>query len=110
PPGGNLDISARIVAQAFTDKLGQSFVVENKAGAGGMIGGLHVARAAPEGHILLVGGSGPTTISPQLYAKPLYDPSQDLTPIGLMSITPIALVARSELPVGNVRDVIALAR
>ena len=110
PPGGNLDLSGRIVAQALTDQTGQTFVVDNRGGAGGMIGGEVVAKAHPDGYTLLVGGSGPTTISPLLYQKAAYDPARDLAPISLFSIAAIAIVVHPRIPANNLRELIALAR
>ena len=110
PPGGNLDISGRIVAQALAEQTAQTFVVDNRGGAGGMIGGEIVAKAQPDGYTLLVGGSGPTTISPLLYPKAAYDPVRDLAPISLFSIAAIAIVVHPRIPASNVRELIALAK
>jgi tripartite-type tricarboxylate transporter receptor subunit TctC len=110
PPGGNLDISGRIVAQALSEQLAQSFVVDNRGGAGGMIGAEVVAKAAPEGYTLLLGGSGPTTISPLLYSKPPYDPVRDFAPISLLSLSAIVVLAHPSIPARNLRELIALAK
>ena len=109
-PGGNTDISGRIIADALSKRLQQSFIVENRGGAGGLIGGMAAAKAPPDGYTLLVGASGPTTISPLLYNQSNYDPMRAFTPIGLLSIAAIAIVSNPSLPVRNVADLIALAR
>lgn len=109
-PGGNTDISARIIADALSRRFRSSFVVENRGGAGGLIGGMVAAKAAPDGYTLLVGASGPTTISPLLHPDANYDPMHAFTPINLLAIAAIAIVANPSLPVKNVSDLIALAR
>jgi tripartite-type tricarboxylate transporter receptor subunit TctC len=110
PPGGNTDITGRIIAQAFTEQMKQSFFVDNRAGAGGMIGGEIVAKAQPDGYTLLIGTSGATSISPQLYAKPLYDTFRDFTPISLLALAPIAILAHPSVPAKNLHELIALAK
>src|SRR5262245_40902438 len=73
-PGGSNDLIARVVAQKLTERLGQPFIVENKAGAGGVIAADTVARAAPDGHTLLVAPAGSMVINPAVYSKLPYDP------------------------------------
>jgi len=109
-PGGNTDISARIIADALSRRLKGSFIVENRGGAGGLLGGMVAAKAAPDGYTLLVGASGPTTISPLLHPEANYDPVKAFTPISLLAIAAIAIVVNPSLPVKDVRDLIALAR
>jgi tripartite-type tricarboxylate transporter receptor subunit TctC len=90
-PGGNLDVTARVFADAMSKELGQSFVVENKPGAGGVVGQEGVARAAPDGYTLVVATSGTTVVSPLLVGgKPPYQLS-DFACIGLMAVTPLVL-------------------
>jgi tripartite-type tricarboxylate transporter receptor subunit TctC len=108
--GGNTDISGRIIAEAFTKRLGQSFVVENRGGAAGLLGASAVAKARPDGYTLLIGASGPTTISPMLHPSPGFDPQKALTPISLISTAAIAIVANPSVPAKNVTDLIELAR
>lgn len=110
PPGGNTDITGRIVAQAFTEQMKQSFFVDNRAGAGGMIGGEIVAKAQPDGYTLLIGTSGATSISPQLYSKPLYDTFRDFAPVSLLALAPIAILAHPSVPAKNLSELIALAK
>jgi tripartite-type tricarboxylate transporter receptor subunit TctC len=81
-PGGNVDITARTVAPALSEILGQQVVVENKPGAGGFIGTLGVVRATPDGYTLLLGSSGSIAVGPALDQKAPYDPTKDLTAIG----------------------------
>jgi tripartite-type tricarboxylate transporter receptor subunit TctC len=110
PPGGNTDISARIIADALTTRLGKTFVVDNKGGAGGIIGAKAAAGAAPDGYTLLLGASGPTTISPLIYKKAGYDVARDFAPISLLSLAPIAIVVHPSFPAKTVADLIAIAK
>lgn len=91
-PGGAVDSVARNVAMHLTSAWGQPVVVENKAGAGGAIGAMSVARAAPDGYTLLLGSIGPMTINPSLQAKVPYDTAQDFEPVALIAKTPAVLV------------------
>src|SRR5215470_12516140 len=108
--GGGNDILARLIAQHMGQALGQQFVIENRAGAGGTIGARAVAKAPPDGHTLMVGHSGVFAIAPALYADPGYDPRRDFAPIGLIASYHQILVTHPSLPVSNVADLIALAR
>jgi tripartite-type tricarboxylate transporter receptor subunit TctC len=108
--GGGNDILARLLAQHMGQALGQQFVIENRAGAGGTIGARAVAKASPDGHILMVAHSGVFAIAPALYADPGYDPRRDFAPIGLIASYQQILVARPSLPVRSIADLIALAR
>jgi tripartite-type tricarboxylate transporter receptor subunit TctC len=108
--GGGNDILARLIAQHMGHALGQQFVIENRAGAGGTIGARAVAKAPPDGHTLMVGHSGVFGVAPALYADPGYDPRRDFAPIGLIASYQQILVTHPSLPVRNVADLIALAR
>lgn len=108
--GGNTDISGRILADALSKRLGQSFVVENRGGAAGLLGANAVAKAQPDGYTLLIGASGPTTISPLLHPSQGFDPQKALAPISLISISAIAIVANPSVPAKNVAELIALAK
>jgi tripartite-type tricarboxylate transporter receptor subunit TctC len=108
--GGGNDILARLLAQHMGQALGQQFVIENRAGAGGTIGARAVAKAPPDGHTLMVGHSGVFAIAPALYADPGYDPRRDFAPIGLIASYQQVLVTHPSLPVRRVPDLIALAR
>jgi tripartite-type tricarboxylate transporter receptor subunit TctC len=108
--GGGNDILARLIAQHMSRTLGQPFVIENRPGAGGTIGARAVAKAAPDGHTLMVGHSGVFGIAPALYADPGYDPRRDFAPIGLIASYQQILVVHPSLPVRSVANLIALTR
>ena len=109
PPGGSNDVLSRITAQALAPGLGQSVVVDNRAGAGGMIGADHVAKSAPDGYTI-VNVQASFTANAALRAKMAYDPLGDFAYIGMMARGPLLAVVHPSLPVKNVKDLIALAR
>jgi tripartite-type tricarboxylate transporter receptor subunit TctC len=109
-PGGGTDLVARVIAQQLTQTLGQAVIVDNRAGAGGVVGTEHVARAAPDGYTLLLGSPGPITINPNLRAKTPYDPIRDFAPVSLATISPFVLSVHPSLPVKSVGELVALAR
>lgn len=109
PPGGPTDIVGRIVAAALADKLGQSVVIDNRPGASGMIGADMVAKAAPDGYVLLVNVSG-QLVNPALYANMSHDPLKDFRGITNLASTPIQLVVSANSPVRSVADLVALVR
>jgi tripartite-type tricarboxylate transporter receptor subunit TctC len=106
PPGGGTDAFARYIAQGLTSKLGQSVIVENKAGGNGSIAAEYVARAAPDGYTILLGYTATHGISPALL-KQRYDPIKDFEPIGMIAFSPTLLVANSTLPIKNTKELIA---
>jgi tripartite-type tricarboxylate transporter receptor subunit TctC len=108
--GGGNDILARLIAQHMGSALGQQFVIENRAGAGGTIGARTVAKAPPDGYTLMVGHSGVFGIAPALYADPGYSPRRDFAPIGLIASYQQILVVHPSMPVRSVAELIALAR
>jgi tripartite-type tricarboxylate transporter receptor subunit TctC len=108
-PGGPVDITARIVAQKLGESLGQPVIVENRAGASGMIGAELVAKSAPDGHTLLANASI-HVIVPSLFSKMAYDPIRDFAPITVASSSPLMLVVTPALPVKNIKGFIALAK
>ena len=108
-PGGGADIIARILGQKMTDSWGQQVVVDNRAGASGNIGAEIVAKAAPDGHTLLMASSA-LAINPSVYRSVPYDPIKDFAPITQPALLPNILVAHSSVPVKTVRDLIALAK
>ena len=110
PPGGNIDITARAIAPGLGDSLGQTVVVDNRGGAGGIIGIEIVTKSAPDGHTLVLASSGTVTVAPSLYSKIPYDPVKDLTSIALLSYVPIVLVVNPALPTKSIKDFIALAK
>ncbi|MBA2961994.1 MULTISPECIES: Bug family tripartite tricarboxylate transporter substrate binding protein [Ramlibacter] len=105
PPGGPLDVLARSLAQPLGDALGQPIVVDNRAGAGGVIGSDFVAKAAPDGYTLLF-GSTPLSIQETLLPKLPYSVYKDFTPIANMAVGPQALVVGNSVPVSNVQELI----
>jgi tripartite-type tricarboxylate transporter receptor subunit TctC len=109
-PGGNIDITARAMAPGLSEQLGQSIVVDNRGGAGGIIGADLVAKATPDGYTLVVGSSGTLTVAPSLYSKMPYDAVRDFAPITLLSYVPIVLVVHPNNTAKNVRDFIALGK
>lgn len=108
PPGSGTDIASRTVAQELTEAFGKQFVIDNRPGAGGMIGTEIAAHSAPDGYTLLAVSSS-YTINPSVYAKVPYDPKRDLQPISLIASTPYLMIAHPSLHAKTVADVIALA-
>jgi tripartite-type tricarboxylate transporter receptor subunit TctC len=108
--GGPADVTGRIVADIFTRHLGQKFVVENAVGAGGTIGTLRVARAAPDGYTILSGHMGTNALASAFYPNLGYDPQKDFEPIGLSAEFPEMLVVRKDFPADNLREFIAYAK
>ena len=108
--GGAGDIFTRTIAQKLTDALGYSFVVDNRPGANGGIGTDLVAKAAPDGHTLLMGNSGPLTVNPVLYKKVPYDPVKDFAPITQGTSYMYVLVVPAALPVTNLNEFTALLK
>ena len=108
--GGTTDLSARIVADQLTRSLGQTFVVDNKAGAGGNLGAAEVARAAPDGYTFLMGTPGTQAINQFLYAKMPYDTAKDLVPVSFVVRVPNVLMVNPQLPVKTLPELIALLK
>ena len=110
PAGGGIDLIARTVAQKLSDAWGFQFVIDNRAGGGGVIGTEIVARAAPDGHTLLTASGTGLVINPLLIAKLPYDPFRDFAPISLLAINPTLLCVHPSTPVTSVKELIAYAR
>lgn len=111
PPGGATDVVTRIVAQKLNDQYKrQAAIVDNRGGAGGVVGSEIVARAAPDGYTLVMGTTGTHAINASLYAKPSYDPVKDFAPVTPAALLPNMLVAHPSVPAKNVRELIALAK
>jgi len=108
-PGGSTDTLARIVGQKLTERSRQPVIIENRAGAGGHIGAEQVAKSAPDGYTLLLGGV-PHAISASLYSKLPYDLARDLAAIAEVASFPSAIVLHPSLPANSVKELIALAR
>ena len=110
PPGGSTTVMARNVADKMAAALGQSIVVENRAGAGGTIGTRSAAKAAPDGYTILLSYTGTFSIAPAAYANPGYDPRKDFAPIGMIGAAPNLLVITPSLPVKSMAELIKYAK
>jgi len=110
PAGGGVDVIGRIVADKLAAELGQPVVIDNRGGAAGVIGTRVAARAAPDGYTLVMATSGSIAINPNLYANPGYQTLKNLAPIGLISSTPIVLMAHPSAPEQSLAEVIASAK
>jgi tripartite-type tricarboxylate transporter receptor subunit TctC len=108
--GGPLDTVGRIMAQALSDELGQQFVVENVGGAGGMIGASRVAKAEPDGYTMLVGSNTTFSLNQIIYKKPLVDGAKDFAHVAIFADSPRILLARKDLPVGSLKELVDYAR
>ena len=109
-PGGNVDISARIIAPPLAEVLGQTVVVDNRPGAGGNLGASLVAKSTPDGHTLLVGSSGPLSVNPVIFKNLPYDSLKDFAPISTVQAVPLVLLASPKSGFNSVADVIAAAK
>jgi tripartite-type tricarboxylate transporter receptor subunit TctC len=109
-PGGPTDILSRAFAEPLSNALGTPVVVDNRGGAGGVVGTEIVARAAPDGYTMMIGHVGTHAINPSLYGKVNYDPERDFQPISLVATWPLALSVHPSVPAKNVKELIALAR
>jgi len=111
PPGGSVDVTARILAQKLSENLGQQVIVENRAGAGGNTGADSVAKAEADGYTLLFTAPGPLVINQTLYTKGLpFDPTRDFAPVALFAVAPIVLMVHPGVAAQNVQELIALAK
>ena len=108
--GGNADLVARLMAEYMAPSLGQTIVVENRAGAGGSLGAGQVAAASPDGYTLLTGSNGPLTVNPFVQAKLSYDPIKDFVAIGLANLAPHAIVLHESVPAKTVPELVALSK
>src|SRR5499427_9530565 len=110
PPGVAPDVTARLLADKFSEAWGKPVVVENVTGAGSNIATDRVAKAAPDGYTLLMGGNSALVISPSLYDKLPYDPVRDFTPISQVFIAANLLVVHPDVPAKTLPDLVTLAR
>ena len=108
--GGTADLMARISSQKFAESFGQQFVVDNRPGAGGLIGTEQVAKAAPDGLTLLLATTAPNSVAPSLYAKLPFDPVRDFASVSLMATTCYVLSVHPSMRVSNARQLVALAK
>jgi len=109
-PGGGTDITARTLAARLTQKWGQSVIVENRGGAGGILGAEVVARAKPDGYTLLVANVGITSINPALYTRLPYNPDTAFAPVSLVCELPFVLMASPSFPPNSVKELIAYSK
>src|SRR3970282_3038969 len=110
-PGGGTDIIARMIAQGLTDSWGQTVVVDNRGGAGGIAGVTIVAKqAAADGYTMLLGSVGHLSFAPAVRSNLGFDPLKDLTPISLAAVQPFVVGASLSLPVNSIRDLVAAAK
>jgi tripartite-type tricarboxylate transporter receptor subunit TctC len=110
PPGGGNDATARMIAERLGVIFGQTVIVDNRGGAGGLVGTRSVAKAAPDGYTILLGHTGSIGINPTLYAHAGFDPRKDFVPLGLIAQMPLALLVHPSVPASDVRELIQLAR
>jgi len=110
PPGGAVDIASRAIADALTKTMGQSVIVENRAGAGGNLGGEIAAKSPPDGYTLFMTTSGIQAINPALYAKMNYDPNKDFVPVVALVSLDNVLVMHPSVRVNSVKELIDLAK
>ncbi|HKQ29471.1 MAG TPA: tripartite tricarboxylate transporter substrate binding protein [Burkholderiales bacterium] len=108
--GGLPDTMARLVGQKMGESMGQQLVIENRGGAGGIVGTAEVAKSAPDGYSLLVADVSQIAINPHLFAKLPYDPLKELTGVSLMGTSALYLVAHSSVPANNMKELVALIK
>ena len=108
--GGANDAIARVIAQKLTEQLGQSFIVDNRTGAGGNVGTVAAARAKPDGYTLMVTADSSMVINPSLYKSTGFDPIKDFEPVGTVATAGYVLVAHPSFPAKNTAELIALAK
>ena len=110
PPGGAVDMVGRVVGQKLSVRLGQPVVIENRAGAGTVIGAGYVAKAAPDGYTLLISSGSTFTVNPAINPRLPYDAIKSFEPVALVARVPLILVAHAQVPFGNVRQLVAAAQ
>jgi len=110
PAGGNADVLARALAAELGEKLGQTFIVDNRTGAGGNIGGAAVAKAPPDGYTLMFGTPGPIATNKLMYKSLPYDPEKDLVPVVLVAKSPLIVAAHPSFPAKDLKELIAYAK
>jgi len=109
-PGGPVDVIARTIFSGLSEALGQVIVIDNRPGAGGIIGAEIVVRAAPDGYTLMFAHSGPLAIETALHSKLSYHPLKDFAPVSLVAASPYALIVNNATPARSVKELVALAR
>ena len=109
-PGGGTDTLARLVGQKLSEALGQAVVIDNRPGAGGVIGTDLVAKSPPDGYTIMLASASPITVAPHLHKQLPYNPLKDFAPITLITIVPAVLAVHPTLPVTSVKELVALAK
>ena len=110
PPGGGTDRVARIIGEKLAEQMSQPVVIENRAGAGGVVGTEASARAAPDGYTMVLGSTATHAVNPGLYSKPGYDPIADFVAISPLATTPAILVVNASLQVSSLQELLAMLR
>jgi tripartite-type tricarboxylate transporter receptor subunit TctC len=110
PPGGASDIVARLIGQKMSESTGQPVVIDNKAGAGGMVGAEAVARSTPDGYTILYGSTGPNGINAAFYKKMPYDPVKDFAGVTQVNVLPMVLMVNPTVPAKSLKELIELAK
>lgn len=110
PPGGATDVIGRLLGKQLSDRLGQSVVIDNRPGAGTIVGASYVAKAAPDGYTLFISSGTTFTVNPAIHAKLPYDPVKSFEPIGLTGRTGLILLANRDVPVNNMKELVAAAK
>jgi tripartite-type tricarboxylate transporter receptor subunit TctC len=110
PPGGSTDLLARRIAEKLSASLGQTVVVDNRAGAGGTVGADHVAKSSPDGYTLLMGVTGSNAIAGALYPSLPYDPVKSFSPVTIVAVAPLVLAVNPDSPAKTVQEFVALAK
>jgi tripartite-type tricarboxylate transporter receptor subunit TctC len=110
PPGGGTDIIARIIANQLSIQMKQPFVVENRAGAGTVVGSAFAANSPPDGYTLLTGLTANMAVNPSLFAKLSYDPIRDFTPVSMLAQFPFAVVVNNNFPAHSIKELIDMAK
>jgi tripartite-type tricarboxylate transporter receptor subunit TctC len=108
--GGGTDVAARVIAQKLSEAMGQSFVVENRAGASGLIASEQVAKSPPDGYTIMVGSQTTLAVAPALYRKIQLDPVKELTGLAMIGVSPLVAVVNASSPIKTVQDLIAEAK
>lgn len=109
-PGGNVDVTARLIAPAMSEILGQPIIVENRSGAGGLVGTAAALGAKPDGYTLLMGSSGTLTVGPNVFPNWPHDPIKGITPISNIQFVPLVLVVKANSPIKSVQELVQLAK
>ncbi|MGO4328149.1 Bug family tripartite tricarboxylate transporter substrate binding protein [Cupriavidus sp. 2TAF22] len=110
PPGGATDVVGRLVGQKLGERLGQTVIVDNRPGAGTVVGASYVAKSAPDGYTLMATSGTTFTVNPAVYPRLPYDPQKSFEPIGLIGSTGLILLANHDVPVNNLKEFVAAAK